>query len=227
MLEGMSDGIREKMLDRYESNRVIRGLVQLIPFGVGGAIDVVLTRTLVAIREERTRVFFDELAKGETQFPPTTLESENFLHCFFATTRYALNSRRREKIKMFARLLKSSVNDDGPQDTDEYEEYLEILDELSYRELYALAILDSYSSNPRTANQNDLQWANVFWADFLARLSSELKISRDEVTDFLNRISRSGCYELFSGTYYDYSGGKGKLTPTYRRLKEFIGEIER
>lgn len=112
MLDGMTDSTTEKLLLRYESNRVIRGLVQLIPLGIGGAIDVVLTRTLTTIREERSRAFFDELAKGSSQLDLATL--------YFATTRYALNSRRREKIEMFARLLKSSVSTEGPQDTDEY-----------------------------------------------------------------------------------------------------------
>lgn len=93
MLDGMTDSTTEKLLLRYESNRVIRGLVQLIPLGIGGAIDVVLTRTLTTIREERSRAFFDELAKGSSQLDLATLESEDFLHCYFATTRYALNSR--------------------------------------------------------------------------------------------------------------------------------------
>ena len=146
------------------------------------------------------------------------------MHCYFVTTRYALNSRRREKIELFARLLKSSVGTDGPQDTDEYEAFLEILDELNYRELQALAVLDSYSDRPSTSDQNDLQWTNTFWEEFVARLSRELKVPQDEVTDFMNRISRTGCYEMFTGRYLDYTGGKGKLTPTYKRLKKLIGQ---
>lgn len=211
-----------ELLERYEKNRVIRALVQLIPFGIGGAIDVVLTRTLVSIQEERSKTFFDELAKGATQLDPVVLESEDFLHCFFATTRYALNTRRREKIKMFARLLRASLVPEGLQDTDEYEIFLEILDELNYRELRALAILDTYSGKPRTAEQNDLQWINTFWDDFVRKLSNELKVPSAEVTDLMNRIARTGCYELFTGTYLDYTGGKGQLTPTYHRLKAFI-----
>lgn len=220
----MNSGSTEKLLAHYEGNRVIRALVQIIPYGIGGAIDVLLTRTLTTIREERSRTFFDELAKDEPQLEPALLESEDFLHCFFATTRYALNSRRREKIVMFARLLKSSVSEEGPQDVDEYEAFLEILDELNHRELRALAILDSYSDKPRDPDQNDLRWTNTFWDNFVARLSNELKVPEDEVTNFMNRISRTGCYEMFTGTYLDYTGGKGKLTPTYRRLKKFVGQ---
>jgi len=218
----MANSPSESQLARYEGNRVIRGLVQLVPLGIGGAIDVVITKTLSNMREERSRTFFDELAKTSKPLEPKLLESEDFLHCYFATTRYALNSRRREKIEMFARLLKSSLSDKGPRDVDEYEEFLEILDDLTYREIRALAIMDSYSDRPRTAEQNDLQWTNTFWEDFEQRVVAELGIPQDEVADFMNRISRTACYEMFTGGYMDYTGGKGKLTPTYRRLKRFV-----
>jgi CRISPR/Cas system CSM-associated protein Csm2 small subunit len=218
----MADRTTENLLARYEGNRVVRGLVQLIPFGIGGALDVVITKTLSNIREERSRAFFDELTKTSRQLEPTVLESEDFLHCYFATVRYALNSRRREKIQMFARLLKASLGETGPRDVDEYEEFLEILDDLTFRELQALAIMDSFSVRPRTPEQNNLQWTNTFWDEFEDRIVRELRVPKDEVSDFLNRISRTACYEIFTGGYMDYTGGKGKLTPTYRRLKRFI-----
>jgi hypothetical protein len=218
----MADFNMEKLLARYENNRVVRGLVQLIPLGVGGAIDVVLTGTLNKIREERSRTFFDELAKTSTPLDPSVLQSEDFLHCYFSTVRYALNSRRREKIEMFARLLKASLDDAGPKDVDEYEEFLGILDDLSYREIQVLALMDAFSNRPRSKDQNDLQWTNTFWDEFEDRVIRELGVPRGEVSDFMNRISRTGCYEMFTGGYFDYTGGKGKLTPMYRRLKQFI-----
>lgn len=87
----------QSLLEKYKSNRVIRGLIQLVPLGIGGAIDVILTVTLEKIREERAAAFFDELALGDVVVDEKLLESEDFLHAFYATTRYALNSRRREK----------------------------------------------------------------------------------------------------------------------------------
>lgn len=212
----------EKLLARYEGNRVVRGLVQLIPFGIGGALDIVVVKTLSNIREERSRIFFDELASTSTPLDPAMLESEDFLHCYFSTVRYALNSRRREKIQMFARLLKASLGEKGSRYVDEYEELLEILDDLTFRELQALAIIDSFSNRPRTPDQNDLQWTNTFWKEFEDRIVSDLGVPRDGVADFMNRISRTACYEMFTGGYKGYTGGKGKVTLTYQRLKRII-----
>jgi hypothetical protein len=212
----------QPLLEKYEGNRVIRGLIQLVPFGIGSAVDVILTKTLENIQEERAYAFFDELAYGNVVVDERLLESEDFLHAYYATTKFALNSRRREKISMFARLLKSSLTETEISNIDEYEEFLKMLDDLSYRELMALKILDEYGLTPRTEEQNDLQWSCEFWEEFEQRLLEELEIPKDQITAFMNRIARTGCYEMFMGGYLDYTGGKGKLTPIYYRLKKFI-----
>lgn len=213
----------EKLARRYEKKPLLRGLIQLIPFGFGSSIDAALLTRLQNISEERTRTFFDELSKGKIELKPELLESENFLHCYFATVKAALNSRRREKIKMFARLLKSSTLPGSFSSTDEYEEYLEILDELSYRELLILLILEKYESQfPLKTEENALQRASHFWEQFNDELKTTLGIPRDEVNAIMTRLNRTGCYETFIGTYANYVGGKGKLTPTYFNLKKFI-----
>jgi len=212
----------QPLLEKYENNRVIRGLIQLIPFGIGGAVDVVLTKTIEKIQEERANTFFDELSSGNIVVDERLLESEDFLHAYFSTAKYALNTRRREKIRMFANLLKSSLIESEISDIDEYEDYLNVLDELSYRELLALNMLDKYSLIAKENGQNDLQRTGIFWEEFENRLSQELHISTEQVPDFMNRIARTGCYEMFTGSYLGYTGGRGKLTPTFKKLKQFI-----
>lgn len=212
----------KNLIEKYESNLVIRGLIQLLPFGIGGTIDMVLNKTSEKIQKERASVFFEELSAGDIIVDESLLESEDFLHAYFATTKFALNSRRREKIQMFARLLKNSLTEHEIQDIDEYEDYLKILEELSYREIVALRIMDDFSMIPREKGQNDLQWIDLFWSDFEKKLSNTINIPTEQVTDFMNRTSRTGCYEPITGGYLGYTGGKGKLTPTYQKLKKFI-----
>ena len=224
-------------LEKYD-NRVIRGLIQLLPCGIGSAIDVALMKTLEKIQKERTMAFFDELAKGDVIVDEELLESEDFLHAYFATTKYALNTRRREKIEMFARLLKSSLTEKDISNIDEYEDFLKVLDELSYRTANSsatrqhtpgttpLRILDKYSSTARSEAQKDLKWTNQFWDKFEEDITNELKIPKDQIASFMDKIARTGCYEMFTGAYWDYTGGKGKLTSMYWRLKKFIEDSE-
>lgn len=220
----MSD--TEKLLTRYEGNRVIRPLIQLILPGIGAALDIVLIQTLDKIRHDRARAFFDELAKGNLISDKELLKNEDFLHCYITTIQAALKTRSREKIRMFARLLKKSLDDSGPEDIDEYEYFLNILDNLSFREIQALIILDSFGDKFRDSTDSDPSWTSTFWDEFEKKLFEQLKVPRDRASDFMNGIARTGCYEIFTGALISYSGGQGKLTPTFKRLKEFILESE-
>ena len=53
------------LLEKYKDQRVFRSLIQLIPGGIGSALDVLLIQTLDKIRYKRIQAFFDELAKGD------------------------------------------------------------------------------------------------------------------------------------------------------------------
>ena len=220
----MSD--TEKLLTRYEGNRVIRPLIQLILPGIGSALDIVLIQTLDKIRYERARAFFDELAKGNLISDKVLLKSEDFLHCYITTIQSALKTRSREKIRMFARLLKSSPDDSGLADIDEYEYFLNILDNLSFKEIQALTILDRFSDSFRDGTGSDPSWNLTFWEKFETKLSEQLNIPRERTADFMIGIVRTGCYEIFTDAQIRYTAGQGKLTPTFKRLKEFILESE-
>ncbi|NQU05396.1 MAG: hypothetical protein HQ568_04820 [Calditrichaeota bacterium] len=203
-------------------NPVIRALIQLIPFGIGSALDVILSHNLERITNERTKAFFDELDNGEVSLDKRCLESEDFLHKYFKTTQYALNTRRREKIRLFAKLFKSSIENIDFCDIDEYEEYLQILDELNYRELQALVIFDDCSDFSVTQNRDSIEWVGETWQNFVCRLENELGIPTPEASSFMVKVVRTGCFEMITGGYGGDIGGVGKLTPIYMKLKEFI-----
>jgi|10_taG_2_1085330.scaffolds.fasta_scaffold13541_5 hypothetical protein len=101
------------------------------------------------------------------------------------------------------------------------EDYLKILDELSYREIQALNILDSFYSTPRDPDDSDLKWTVKFWDEFVSKLSAGIEISPEKIDGFMIRVSRTGCYELFTGKYVSDTGGRGILTPTFFDLKEY------
>ena len=207
------------LAERYERHPVVRSLVRLIPYA--SAAEAAVLTVVANIRRDRARAFFDELASTNAIDNPGLLKSEDFVHCFFSTAKFALNTRRREKIRMFARLLKrSALSDGGLSDVDEYEDLLGILEELSYREIRALDILDSFYETHAVDGQNEMEQIMGFWDAFCRRLSAELQIPHDEVPDFMSRIGRTGCLQEHVG--WDATTGMGKLTPTYRRLKEFV-----
>ena len=100
---------------RYERNPVLRALARLIPYG--SAVEVATLAVVDKIREDRVRTFFDELGTTNAIDNPDLLHSEDLIHRFLSTLKFAMNTRQREKICWFARLLKTSMEgDDGLSD---------------------------------------------------------------------------------------------------------------
>ena len=211
----------EQLGDRYQTNSIIRALIQVVPFGVGAAIDVAIATKLEKIHIDKAREFFDELENGNVQLTQEIIESEEFLHCYFSTFKAALNSHRSEKIRYFARLLTSSITLSEISTIDEYEEYLSILDDLSFRELELLIVLSRYEKEYFLQDdKNPLQRANRFWDQFSSEVCSKFSISDGELDGMLARLNRTGLYKTIIGTYAGYNGGRGELTPMYAKLEE-------
>ena len=219
------NSVVEGLIHRYEANPVIRGLVQLIPLGIGSGAEVAIMTTVNNIRNDRLRTFFDELENGDIELTPQCINSEDFLHSYFATIKAASNTRRREKIKLFARLLITSYTSEILNDIDEYEEFLRLLDEMSYRELLILQKLHHFEINHSNTDHTD-EWkrAEVFWGNFKSEMIRDLGIRENEVFYFLQRLERTGCYETFQG-FYGNVERLGRLTPSFYRLKSIIGPM--
>lgn len=181
----------QRMAEWYEDRPVIRALIQLIPFG--SAVDTGVAVRLSNIRKERLRSFFDELAEGEVDLPKELLESDDFIHCYVETVRAALSSRRKEKVQYFARLLLGTFATDRLRDIDEYEEFLGVLEDLTFREIQVLVALDRYlSKNDPPFEGKGGQKTKQYWNQCLDFLSNEADFPRNEITAYLRRIGRKG-----------------------------------
>ena len=198
----------------YEKQPVIRSLIQLVPCGIGSAFDTALTMYVSKIRQERTRIFFDELAKGNILLTPEQIANEDFLHAYFATVKAALNTRKHQKIRLFARLLNSFSNEktdtDTDTDTDTYEELLAVLDDLTIREVLTLLLLRDLETKVSFLNEkeNPCQRATRFWNSFFKHSRNQgrhTKLGNYWISDAANR---TGLYQTFVG-YMDNTGDKG------------------
>ena len=220
----MNTGTIEQVVSRYPATSpMFRGLIQLIPCGIGSAIDVAVVTKLENIHKDKLREFFDELEKGAIPLTPEIIESEDFLHCYISTVRAALNTRRREKIRYFARLLTSSISSSEISTVDEYDECLSILDELSFRELGILIVLSRYEKKYSYQDGGShIQKADQFWERFSSEVCSGFSIPREELNGMLIRLNRTGLYyETFIGSY-ESNRARGALTPLYAKLEKLI-----
>jgi hypothetical protein len=137
--------------------------------------------------------------------------------------RAVLNTKRTEKIRWFARLLAAHVHGDAPLClSDEYEESLRVLEDLSYRELAILAILHKYEKASPESEEDALQRVFKYWHPFKSEVAARLGIAESEIPSALVRLTRAGVYFIFT----EYIGGSddatGQLTALYYRLASLI-----
>ncbi len=112
-------GALDEVSERYARLEPLRPLMQLIPFGVGSAIDSLFGNRAADMQMHRIRTLLDEVTSRletieEEKIDPSFLESDDFYyHCREIFTRL-LQSRGREKVALFAQLFVKGIAKDRP-----------------------------------------------------------------------------------------------------------------
>ncbi|PKR82844.1 hypothetical protein [Heyndrickxia camelliae] len=219
----IKNNVKESVIKHYEKQSVVRSLIQLIPFGA--MLDTYVTSTFNNILIERSRTFFDELGTGKFILTPELIENEDFLHAFFSTYKNAIYTRQRAKIRFFARLL---INSFEISSINEFEDYLKILDELTYREIYILYTLYEFEHEICSSIfGNDRSYIKLinshkYWNNFTNKITSDLNITSVEMPGLIHRLSRTGCYLEFTGLAYSDKDGSGYTTEVFDKLVKLI-----
>jgi hypothetical protein len=149
------------------------------------------------------------------------VKTREFAEAFGATARRVLDTEREEKIRLFAKLFASYVRQGefGPASFDAFDEELSIVEEISYREFRLLLILHKYEmQRPLMPNENQVMRTAEYWPAFLVEAASELAVHEDALDAMLQRLVRTGMYQIITGTYFDYLGNRGYLTPLFDGL---------
>jgi hypothetical protein len=233
----------QKPNDKIYKNPAIKFLLSLIESisGVGpvlAASRAAFEQKLSNIQEERRVIFFDELDKGGL-ITPEMLEKEEFIHSFLVVNRAAVNTYQREKIRRFARILLTAVEENDLAG-DKFEEFTRILESISTRELYILSVLNSFeAANPHQIRrkqyhdgkdtiegeeylEDDVQRTTRYWLDFEKYIEKRLDIQSEVLSSILTGLNRTGLYETFSSILWDYGVGKGKITELFKQFAEWI-----
>jgi len=211
-----------KLSENYSDRPILKSLLSLVPYW--GVADTLLQHRASEIKADRIKIFFDALANGSIELTDTLIETEDFIHCYMATISAVTNTRRREKIKLFAKLFSSALTFSDFGDTDEYEFLLSILDELTIKELAVLKAIERYEENYYVNGQFDNEHRpheGLLKKEVCLELGiSEDNLGDDELKGIVIRLNRTGCYTLMGwrqGPAVDCS-----LTGIYFKLKALI-----
>jgi hypothetical protein len=222
--------MKEKLIDFYD-NPMVRSLIQLVPFGFGAGFDVVMIRAVERLRNRRLRVFFDELSSGGKKLTKELIENQDFLHAYFCTVNAVLKTRREEKIQKLACLFAAVTSDSEANilsDFDEFEDYLSILDELSWQQMAILESLYLYESkHPIEKERRDIRMrANKkFWKDFQNEIHNRFGVSTIAFDAVMIRIERTGCLYYPRAAANDLRPQSGMTTQLFHNLRRLIYEV--
>jgi hypothetical protein len=196
----------KKLMKLYEKP-LIKSLIDLIPYA-GSSINTLISSAVEKYKTERLTVFYDELANGKIELTDDIVQKEDFLHCYFSTIEAVLKTKRREKIEYFGRLFNRAITTDIIEDTDQYEDYLNMLDELTYYEIEVLLKLHrleeteskTFKRDPNTITNSDLYYdikRNEVMFGHFKDINDKLGISKDNFTFLCIKAERTGAVLYF------------------------------
>jgi len=200
---------------------VLRYLLQLVP-GVAAADSAALV-VLENHKAKKLKVILEELERLGLDIPRERLESEDVLHTWLRVIRLAENAHLADKIRLFARVFRAFALKDGVDNVDDFEELVTPLRDMTVREFTLLAILRRFEERYYDKHPA-LTAAMRFWPEFEEAVREELKINPLEVTGYLDALTRTGLYCIFTGSAWDYEGGMGYTTPRLARLVQVVGD---
>lgn len=222
----------EQFIIIYESSPNTRAIAKFVisSFGpIGSAVEDGILVKYRNIQVERLSTLLRELEKGERYLTPELITSEPFIHDVISVMRSAAQTKDHEKIKLFARLLTNAARY-RKNGTDEFEEFLRILNDLSLREYALLDLLRKHEDrlNERLeTGQNSTEIRNSQYSVFRNEAHSLLGIELDELKAMMAGLTRTGLYSELTGGLSLASEnqlGAGKLSPRYRRFAKWLLE---
>ena len=174
-------------------------------------------------------VFADELISLNLNTPEDQVKSREYCEAFGATATRVLETKREEKIRLFARLFAAYVKDEdtSPKAFDVFEEQLNILDDVEYREFELLLVLHEFETRfPIQADENQCQRTGRYWKALQERVQTQFGLPEEEMDAVLQRLIRTGLYHLITGNYWDYVGNRGHTTALFARLLTKISQCD-
>lgn len=210
-----------KLSDKYSNSVIARAFVAAIPYA-GGSLDIILSNNSQRFEKRRIEKIFDFLhnelsAIAENKINKSFLESEEGYDLIYKATIAAKETRQNEKLLLYARIVKSALNNDKTYKDGDPELFLKIIQELSVSELRVSWLLYKLKANPpKDYEGND--------STMLARLYPEYT-SEDLVSIFL-RLEKTGLIKELVGSYIGYGGGTYNITNLFKRLIEYIETME-
>ena len=214
-------------IEKYSENALLRASISAIPF-IGSPFDIFLATKAQKIVNDRIMNLFNELKEEMSTLESKIvdkeyIDSEEFFDLFIKTIEMTAKTRSKEKVKLYAKLLKGATKF---QDRKKYspEEYLQVLSELTMKELEVAKAIYKQQREKQRKDENELQWAlRCGWEEVEKECPS---IPEEDFRFIFLRLQKSGLVKEIVGGFFDYKGGVFVITQVFRKIMKCLEQDE-
>jgi hypothetical protein len=216
----------EDIEEKTERHVTTQTLIALIP-GIGGALDSLLLARADKIQRDRFERWNNALRRRGGTISEETLDSDETAHRVMITLRAVSRERDSKKIECFAQLFRTAGMDDS-FDGDIYQEFVQILEDLSPRELRVLIRLNKFKEAAARIDGDESVRSQTSWSDFHDSMT-KMGIPLDQHAGVLQRLARTGLYKEIANMSLGGVGSSGTLTGTWKMFHQFVinADLER
>lgn len=175
----------EKMKSAKEGHIgiTISSLLGLIPV-IGEFVDSEVDKKFTEFQIEKREKLIDVILSDSQKITKDMVQDVEFIINFSKTLEAVNKLATNDKIKYFGNLIRNSYLGDQKIENDVFEEYLNILNEISFREItYLLFLKDNQMGNGRKG---------IKWIQFTKIFEERFKIPKKNVYNIYYRLKRTG-----------------------------------
>ena len=179
-----------KKSENSKSTAIISGIAGLVPY-FGGLLSPITAEMLSDFQKKKRQDFLSIIISKEQLITSKMVNDVEFIINFIKTLEAVNRLAANDKVVYFAKLLKNSYFTSDKINASEYDEYLTLLSELSYREIYLLIeynrqcgfnIICSDGSSTLKESQDK----------FIQEMSKQFKCSNGTIADILYKLESKG-----------------------------------
>jgi hypothetical protein len=211
----------------YSQNTALRTAISLVP-GIGPTIDLILSSGGQNIQIKRIcniiSILKTEMTKiDETGIDKKFLKSEEFYDFLMRTFESCSRTRHREKVILYCKILGHSVLIDNVSERSSTEDFIGFIDELTLKDLkVGMKIYEQQNDMPEKFDfeeNTELKFAvRRGWHDIMYMCD----LNEIDFGITLGKLARTGLIKEIVGMYMGYKGGLYLITPTFKKLMNFI-----
>jgi len=175
--------IMNKAQNSYFVDAGVMALIRAVPI-IGDMIDTATKKAFNDLQEKKQKELIEIILSDFELITPNQVKNVEFIINFSKTVEAVKRLATNDKTKYFANLLKNGYLGETAIDSNDFEEYLNILNELSYREITYLVFLK------QEADQKSVNYTT--WSIFEKNFSSQFNIPLKEVNSIFRRLMRTG-----------------------------------